>query len=123
MALTNAPAQGYTQYTFTVTATGPTSVLEFDARQDPYALEFGQHLGDGDLVPQAPAAPTITSFSPDTGVVGDGITDPAILTLTGTAVANSNGECLRRDDAARHGDGQCQRGLELYHGSLAGRGA
>ena len=34
-------------------------------------------------------APTITSFSPDTGVVGDGITDPAILTLTGTAVANS----------------------------------
>ena len=34
-------------------------------------------------------APVITSFSPDTGVVGDGITDPAILTLTGTAVANS----------------------------------
>jgi len=37
----------------------------------------------------APTAPSITSFSPDTGVVGDGITDPAILTLTGTAVANS----------------------------------
>ena len=36
-----------------------------------------------------PGAPVITSFSPDTGVVGDGITDPAILTLTGTAVANS----------------------------------
>ena len=36
-----------------------------------------------------PGAPSITSFSPDTGVVGDGITDPAILTLTGTAVANS----------------------------------
>ena len=35
------------------------------------------------------AAPVITSFSPDTGVVGDGITDPAILTLTGSAVANS----------------------------------
>ena len=34
-------------------------------------------------------APAITSFSPDTGVIGDGITDPAILTLTGTAVANS----------------------------------
>src|SRR5262249_18127674 len=40
-------------------------------------------------VTAAPGAPTITSFSPDTGVVGDGITDPAILTLTGTAVANS----------------------------------
>ena len=36
-----------------------------------------------------PGVPTITSFSPDTGVVGDGITDPAILTLTGRAVANS----------------------------------
>ena len=36
-----------------------------------------------------PGVPVITSFSPDTGVVGDGITDPAILTLTGTAVANS----------------------------------
>ena len=36
-----------------------------------------------------PGVPTITSFSPDTGVVGDGITDPAILTLTGNAVANS----------------------------------
>ena len=36
-----------------------------------------------------PGAPTITSFSPTRGVVGDGITDPAILTLTGTAVANS----------------------------------
>ena len=36
-----------------------------------------------------PGVPTIASFSPDTGVVGDGITDPAIITLTGTAVANS----------------------------------
>ena len=36
-----------------------------------------------------PGVPVITSFSPDTGVVGDGITDPAVLTLTGTAVANS----------------------------------
>ena len=41
------------------------------------------------IVGALPGAPTITSFSPDTGVVGDGITDPAILTLTGTAVANS----------------------------------
>ncbi len=37
----------------------------------------------------APAAPTITSFSPDSGVVGDGITDASTLTLTGTAEANS----------------------------------
>ena len=37
----------------------------------------------------APAAPTITSFSTDSGVVGDGITNDNTLTLTGTAEAGS----------------------------------
>ena len=37
----------------------------------------------------APAAPTIASFSKDTGVVGDGITDDNTLTFTGSAQANS----------------------------------
>jgi hypothetical protein len=37
----------------------------------------------------APAAPTITGFSNDTGMVGDGITNDNTLTLTGTAEANS----------------------------------
>src|SRR5476649_181815 len=37
----------------------------------------------------APAAPTIGSFSPDTGTIGDYITSAALLTLTGTAEANS----------------------------------
>src|SRR5262249_35051202 len=37
----------------------------------------------------APVAPTITSFSPDTGTVGDGNTTANVLTLTGTAEANS----------------------------------
>ncbi len=35
-------------------------------------------------------APVITSFSPDSGTVGDGITHATALTLTGTAVANSS---------------------------------
>jgi hypothetical protein len=39
--------------------------------------------------PSAPGAPTIASFSPDSGVVGDGITNHNTLTLTGTASANS----------------------------------
>ena len=34
-------------------------------------------------------APTIASFSPDTGTVGDGITSSNVLTLTGSAEANS----------------------------------
>jgi hypothetical protein len=37
----------------------------------------------------APAAPTIASFSPDTGVVGDGITDANTIELKGTAAAGS----------------------------------
>ncbi|MBR0801686.1 RHS repeat protein, partial [Bradyrhizobium jicamae] len=36
-----------------------------------------------------PATPSITSFSPDTSVVGDGITNVNRLTLTGTAEAGS----------------------------------
>jgi len=37
----------------------------------------------------APAIPVIASFSPDSNIVGDGITSAKILTLTGTADANS----------------------------------
>ena len=37
----------------------------------------------------APVAPTIASFSTDSGMVGDGITNDNTLTLTGTAEANS----------------------------------
>ena len=37
-----------------------------------------------------PNAPTIASFSSDTGAVGDGVTSDNTLTLTGTAAANSS---------------------------------
>ena len=37
----------------------------------------------------APVAPSITSFSTDSGTVGDGITNDNTLTLTGTAEANA----------------------------------
>ena len=37
----------------------------------------------------APVAPTVASFSTDSGVVGDHITNDSTLTLTGTAEANS----------------------------------
>jgi hypothetical protein len=36
-----------------------------------------------------PAAPVIASFSPDSNIIGDGITNANILTLSGTAAANS----------------------------------
>src|SRR5205807_2553278 len=37
----------------------------------------------------APASPTVASFSPDTGIIGDGITSATVLTLAGSAEANS----------------------------------
>ena len=88
LALVNASAQGYTEYTYTVTATGNTSQLEFDFRQDPseWHLDNISVTASGTLVPSAPA---ITAFSPDTGTVGDAITSANVLTLTGTAAANS----------------------------------
>jgi hypothetical protein len=48
----------------------------------------GNTIGSGSPPNTAPAAPTIGSFSPDTGSVA-GITDASVLTLTGTAAANS----------------------------------
>ena len=36
----------------------------------------------------APTAPSINSFSPDTGTIGDGVTAASVLTLTGSAAAN-----------------------------------
>ncbi len=56
----------------------------------------------------APAAPSITSFSPDSGVVGDGITNATVLTLTGTAVANSTIELF---------DGATELGTTTANGS------
>ena len=38
---------------------------------------------------QRAGGPDIASFSPDSGAVGDGITNTGLLTLTGTAEANS----------------------------------
>ena len=42
----------------------------------------------------APVAPSIASFSTDSGTVGDGITNDATLTLTGTAEANATVKVL-----------------------------
>ncbi|MGZ5528971.1 MAG: Ig-like domain-containing protein, partial [Limisphaerales bacterium] len=59
----------------------------------PISTAFTQTIsgttGGGTTVTAPPAAPTIASFSTDSGVVGDHITNDSTPTLTGTAVANS----------------------------------
>ena len=55
-----------------------------------YEPSFYQDLnGDGVIGIPGQTAPTIASFSPDTGAVGDGITNARILTLAGIAFANT----------------------------------
>ena len=71
----------------------------------------------------APVAPSIASFSTDSGTVGDGITNDNTLTLTGTAEANStvkvyDGATLL-GSATANGSGR----LELYHGRARQRRA
>ena len=46
-------------------------------------------VADPAFTPTAPSAPTIASFSNDSGVAGDGITNDNTLQLKGTAAANS----------------------------------
>ena len=58
----------------------------------------------------APGAPTVASFSPDSGTAGDGITNANHITLTGTAAAGSTVEVF---------DGATQIGTAMANGSGA----
>ena len=69
----------------------------------------------------APGAPTVASFSPDSNVVGDGITNVNHVTLTGTAVAGSTVQVFDRSPLPdRHCDRQWQRRTWTYATSHAG---
>ena len=79
LALTSAPAQGYTEYTFTVTANGSTSTLEFDARQDlsHWSLDNISVTPVGTVAPTVgTVAPTISSLAetPTSGELNSGKT-------------------------------------------------
>ena len=61
-----------------------------------------------------PTTPIIASFSIDSGTVGDGITGANVLTLTGTAEANSTVKVY--DGATLLGSATADSGaLELHH--------
>ena len=63
-------------------AWGGTLVFDVAGRSDIFTAPSGDTV--------APTAPTIVSFSTDSGVVGDHITNDNTLTLTGSAEANSS---------------------------------
>ena len=89
LALTNAPAQGYTEYTFTVTATGSTSTLEFDARQDPSHWS----LDNISVTPVGTVAPTISSIAetPSSGDLNAGKTVTYTIGMSENVTVNTAG--------------------------------
>jgi parallel beta-helix repeat protein len=90
LSLTNAAQSGYTEHTYTVTATGSTSTLQFSAANGPSAWDLDNiSLTVSGASGTSPGAPIIASFSNDSGVAGDGLTNDNTPTLTGTAAANS----------------------------------
>ena len=67
------------------------STAQFEANLPPPLLGSAQSLLQSCPPTRSRrAAPQITAFTPDTGTVGDKVTDASILTLTGTAEAGSN---------------------------------
>ena len=66
----------------------------------------------------APSAPTIASFSTDTGTAGDRITNDNTLTLTGSAQANSTVKVYDGATLLGAAHRQRQRSLELHHGGI-----
>ncbi len=62
----------------------------------------------------APVAPTIASFSTDSGVTGDGITNDNTLTLTGTAEANATVKVYDGATLLGHRHRQRDGRLELH---------
>ena len=63
---------------------------------------------------KAPSAPTITSFSPDTGTVGDGVDHGEHADADRHGGSEQHREGVRRDDPDRHCHRECQRGMEFY---------
>ena len=76
LALTNASASGYTEYTFTVTAIGATSTLEFSAANNASQWNLDNISLTAGSSTSAPAAPAVS-----TGVENSNQS----VTLTGTA--------------------------------------
>ena len=75
---------------WTVVDLRPGSPDGTDTLKDITYLQFSDKtVALGAVQPPTVAAPTISSFSPDSGTVGDGYTNVNVVTLTGTAVANS----------------------------------
>lgn len=87
----NYPAAGpddsYSQTSFVHNVNMVTGEVEQDANAPAYTGPT--YTAPSSPAPSAPAAPVVASFSTDSGVAGDGITNDSTLELKGTAAAGS----------------------------------
>ena len=97
LALTSAPAEGYTLYTYTVTATGSNSLLEFAARQDPSQW----NLDDVSVIP-AGAETSLNGFVSvsDTPSIDDTLTTTLTVLYGKITVAAPGGAIIGGDDSS-----------------------
>jgi hypothetical protein len=70
------------------------STTQFEANLPPPLVGSAQSAPVVSPDTVAPAAPQISAFTPDTGTVGDKVTDASILTVTGTAEGGSTVKLL-----------------------------
>ena len=90
LALANAPAQGYTEYSFTVTATGSTSTLEFAAEQNPSQWNLDNISVTAVNPPSGPTLNSVTE-SPSSGDFNAGNTVTLTLTMSENVTVNTAG--------------------------------
>ena len=90
LALANAPAQGYTEYSFTVTATGSTSTLEFAAEQNPSQWNLDNISVTAVNPPSGPTLNSVTE-SPSSGDFNAGNTVMLTLAMSENVTVNTAG--------------------------------
>ena len=86
LGTTTTNASGVWTYTTAPLSSGPQTL---SAKATDAAGNTSAASNPVDPVVGPPAVPVIASFSPDSGVVGDDITNATALVLAGTAAANS----------------------------------
>ena len=108
LSLTNAAQSGYTEYTYTVTATGSTSTLQFSAANGPSQWD----LDNISLTTNGASAPTVSSVVASGSGISSGAGDLGagkVVTLTREPERGGDG-CGRHADA----DAQRRRHCDLY---------
>ena len=123
LSLTNAAKSGYTQYTYTVTATGASSTLEFSARNDPSQWDLDNiSLTANGTTSTPPTAITGISESPATGALNAGKTVTLTLAFnSAVAVVGKPTLTLNDGGTATYASGSGTNALTFTYTVAAGQ--